>query len=169
MGLIDQILAKGNDSLLYSDVVKKRALTGAVSAGINYGLGNMFDYNGPMLYILSLYYDSTAKTDEIVSAIDGDIAGLQDKPLDRATLDRALSKFRSAFYDDLSSLGGFGTANLLASFALFDDNPARINTLETEFQKVTPELIQKTAREYLRPGNRTILVVEPTPAKGAAQ
>jgi predicted Zn-dependent peptidase len=169
MGLIDQILAKGNDSLLYSDVVKKRALTGAVSAGINFGLGNMFDYNGPMLYILSLYYDSTAKTDEIVSAIDGDIAGLQDKPLDRATLDRALSKFRSAFYDDLSSLGGFGTANLLASFALFDDNPARINTLETEFQKVTPELIQKTAREYLRPGNRTILVVEPTPAKGAAQ
>jgi predicted Zn-dependent peptidase len=26
---------------------------------------------------------------------------------------------------------------------------------------VTPELIQKTAREYLRPTNRTILTIEP--------
>jgi predicted Zn-dependent peptidase len=169
MGLIDQILAKGNDSLLYNEIVKKRALTGAVSAGINFGLGNMFDYNGPMLYILSLYYDSTAKTDELISAFDSVIGGLQEKPLDRSALDRALTKYRSSFYDDLGSMGGFGTANLLASFAIFDDYPARINTLEAEFQKVTPELIQKTAREYLRPGNRTILVVQPAQPKGAAQ
>ena len=36
-----------------------------------------------------------------------------------------------------------------------------INRLEDEFRKVTPELIQKTAREYLRPGNRTILEIVP--------
>ena len=169
MGLIDQIFGKGNDSLLYAELVKKRALTGGISSGINFGLGNMFDYNGPMLYIVSMFYDSTAKTDEILSAIDGVVSGLQDKPLERATLDRALTKFRSGFYDDLASLSGFGTANLLASFALFDDNPARINTLDAEFQKVTPELIQKTAREYLRPGNRTIMVVQPaSQSKGGA-
>jgi predicted Zn-dependent peptidase len=131
----------------------------------------MFDYNGPMLYILSLFYDSTAKTDDIISAVDSVVAGLQEKPVDRATLDRALTKFRSSFYDDLASLGGFGTANLLASFALFDDDPARINTLEAEMRKVTPELIQKTARESLRTGNRTVLVVQPAgqPKGGAAQ
>ena len=42
-----------------------------------------------------------------------------------------------------------------------DDDPARINSLETEFKKVTSELIQKTAKEYLRPTNRTILIVDP--------
>jgi predicted Zn-dependent peptidase len=57
-----------------------------------------------------------------------------------------------------------GLADLLCSFALFDDNPARVNNLESEFRKVTPALIQKTAQEYLRPGNRTVLVLEPKSA-----
>jgi len=51
--------------------------------------------------------------------------------------------------------------DILASFALFDDNPGRVNLLAGELEKVTPELLQKTAQEYLRPTNRTILVVEP--------
>jgi predicted Zn-dependent peptidase len=81
--------------------------------------------------------------------------------VDQATLDRALVKMRSAFYDKIEQTGGFGKADLLASFALFDDDPARINRLEAEFRSVTPALLQKTAQEYLRPGNRTILVIEP--------
>jgi len=51
--------------------------------------------------------------------------------------------------------------NLLASFALFEDNPAKINDLENEFNKVTPELVKKTAKEYLRSTNRTILIIDP--------
>ena len=54
-------------------------------------------------------------------------------------------------------------------FALFDDDPSRINRLEAEFRKVTPALIQKTAQEYLRPTNRTVLIVEPGQAAPAAQ
>ncbi len=46
----------------------------------------------------------------------------------------------------MEQFAGFGRANLLASFALFDDDPARINRLEAEFAKVTPALVQKTAR-----------------------
>ena len=34
--------------------------------------------------------------------------------------------------------------DLLASFALFDDDPGRINRLEQEFDAVTPALIQRT-------------------------
>ena len=56
---------------------------------------------------------------------------------------------------------GIGKLNLLASFALFDDNPSLINGIEANFKKVTPELIRKTAKEYLRPTNRTILIVDP--------
>jgi len=55
--------------------------------------------------------------------------------------------------------------HLLASFALFDDNQVRVNSLVSEFRKVTPALVQKTAQEYLRPGNRTVIVLNPqTPA-----
>jgi predicted Zn-dependent peptidase len=68
----------------------------------------------------------------------------------------------------VDQFNGFGKADLLASFALFDDNPARINTLEEQFRKVTPALLQKTAQEYLRPTNRTVLTVEVKPAAPAA-
>ena len=160
MGLIDQILLQGDDSLLHQELVQKRGLTGDVSGGINL-LGNMYNYGGPMLWMASLFHDPSTKPEAILSAADSVIEPLRAKPVDRKTLDRALVKLRSDLYDNMGTLGGFGLADLLASFALFDDNPARVNTLDAQFKKVTPELIQKTAQEYLRPANRTVLIIEP--------
>jgi predicted Zn-dependent peptidase len=103
-----------------------------------------------------------------VQAFDGVFEPLRTKPVEKATLDRALVKLRSNLYDNIGTFSGFGLADLLASFALFDDDPARVNALVGQFEKVTPELIQKTAQEYLRPENRTILIREPKPAETAA-
>ena len=44
-----------------------------------------------------------------------------------------------------------------------------MNTLAIQLEKVTPELLQKTAAEYLRPENRTVLVVEPKAASRRAR
>jgi zinc protease len=167
MGILDQILLQGEDSLLNQELVKKRGLTASVIGGTNL-LGNMFNYNGPMQWIGYLFHDNNKSADEVTAAVDSVIQGVQDRPLDRAALDRAIVKLRSGFYDTLTQLNGFGRADLLASFALFDDDPARINRLEAEFRKVTPELVQKTAREYLRASNRTVLVIEPGAAAPAA-
>ncbi|MGZ5381341.1 MAG: M16 family metallopeptidase, partial [Thermoanaerobaculia bacterium] len=90
-----------------------------------------------------------------------EIEKLRTTPVDKATLDRTMVKMRSELYTMQENLFGFGRADLLASFALFDDDPARINGLEQEFAKVTPELILKTAQEVLRSTNRTILAIEP--------
>jgi predicted Zn-dependent peptidase len=160
MGLLDQILLEGDDSLLHQELVQKRGMTGTVEGGINL-LGNMYDYNGPMLWTASLFHDSNVKDDDILAAIDSVIEPLRSKPIDQKTLDRSLVKLRSDFYDQVGQFNGFGRADLLASFALFDDNPQRINGIEAQFRKITPALIQKTAEEYLRPTNRTVLVVEP--------
>jgi zinc protease len=160
LGLIDQILASGKDSWLYQDLVQKRGLTADVSSAIN-GLGNMFNISGPTLYTTWLYHDKDKTADEILAAMDADIERLRTQPVDQATLDRARVKMRSAMFDEVEGTFGFGKADLLASFALFDDDPARINRIESDFNAVTPALIQKTAQEYLRPTNRTILTVVP--------
>ena len=162
MGLIDQILVQGDDSLLYQELAKRKAYSGEVNGGINM-LGNMFNYKGPMLWIVSLIHDDASKPDDIVNSMESVIAPLRTKPVDQAVLNRALVKFRSNLYDDIGRLNGFGRADMLASFALFDDNPSRINDIETQLRKVTPALIQKTAAEYLVPQNRTVLVVETKP------
>ncbi|MDQ1559753.1 MAG: zinc protease [Pyrinomonadaceae bacterium] len=163
MGLLDQLLLQGQDSLLNQELVQRKAYTDTVVGGTNL-LGNMYNYQGPMIWLGYLFHDAKTKPEEIMSAVDTVVKSVQDKPIDQRTLDRALTKVRSDFYDVLGQLNGFGRADLLASFALFDDNPARINTLEAEFRKVTPQVIQRTAREYLRPGNRTVLKIVPKPA-----
>ena len=162
MGLIEQILVEGDDSALRKELVLKRGLTDSVEGGIN-PLGNMFNYYGPMLLIAEVRYDPTTKAETVVEAMDAAIEPLRSKPVDKETLDRARVKLRSGLYDTMGEFGGFGLMDLLASFALFDDEPARVNSLGAQFDKVTPELIQKTAQEYLRPTNRTIIELQPAP------
>jgi zinc protease len=161
MGILDQVLVQGKDSRLYQALVQKNGLTGDVEGGINSGLGDMYNVNGPTLWDVSLYYDKDKSSEQILAVFDVEIEKVRTAPVDQATLDRALVKMRSDFYDKIEQTGGFGRADLLASFALFDDDPARINQLEEQFRKVTPDLLQKTAHEYLRPENRTILLIEP--------
>ena len=158
MGLIDQLLVQGQDSKLYQSLVQTKGYTASVSGGINY-LGNMYDYNGPMVWMADLIYDATVSPDSILAQVDQAVADLE-KGVSQEDLDLAIVKIRSQLYDNLGGFG-IGRADLLACFALFDDDPARINSIEAEFRKVTPELIQKTAKEYLRPTNRTILIIDP--------
>lgn len=171
MGLIDQIMLQGEDSLLYQELVKKKAYSSDVSGGINPYLGSMFNYNGPMLFYANLIHDEKFTAKEILASVDTVVAQLQDKPVDQATIDRAIVKLRSGLYDTMQQFGGVGRADLLACYALFDDNPSKINDIESSFRKVTPAIIQATAKEYLRKTNRTIVMinVETAAAEGGVQ
>jgi zinc protease len=165
MGLLDQLLIQGSDSKLYEVLVQKKGYTGQLSGGINY-LGNMFDYNGPMLWMGDLIYDESVSADAIMTDVDQVITNLQ-KGVSQDELNLALVKLRSQLYNTMNDEFGVGRADLFACFALFDDNPNRINTLEQDFRKVTPELMQKTAEQYLQPSNRTVLILQPE--KGGQQ
>ena len=164
MVLLDQVLLQGDDALLRQELVKRRAYTDSVVGGTNL-LGNVFNYEGPMEWMAYLFHDQKTSPDQIMEAVDGVMAQVREKPLDQKTLDRAIVKGRSSLYDVLGQLNGFGRADLLASFALFDDDPSRINRLEGELRKVTPQTVMATAQKYLRATNRSVLVVEPKSGK----
>jgi len=168
MGLLDQMLAQGDDSLLYDELVKKHGYTGQISGGINVDLGDMFDYDGPMLWTTYLIHDPSVKAEQIMASVDSVIDSLQSNPVDQKVLDRNLTKMRSYIYSSMTQFGGFGRANMLACFALFDNDPSKINALDANFRSVTPELIRRTAKECLRKTNRTVLVLEPGASKPPA-
>ena len=79
---------------------------------------------------------------------------------------------RSGFLDDMEAGGMplFGRANLLGVFALFDDDPSRINTILGELEKVTLEDVKAAANKWLVPANRTSIdsrpAVKPTGSGG---
>ncbi|APU69720.1 M16 family metallopeptidase [Christiangramia flava] len=159
MGLLNQILIEGDNALLQKKLVDELGYTSNVSGGINY-LGNMFNYNGPMQMMFNFTYDTDTSQEDILTAVDEVVASLSDG-VTQEMLDNAMVKMRSQLYDNLGSTFGLGRADLLCSFALFDDDPSRINHLEEEFRKITPETVNKTVSEYLRKSNRTVLRVNP--------
>lgn len=159
MGLLNQILIQGDNALLQRKLVDELGYTSNVSGGINY-LGNMFNYNGPMQMMFNFTYDTETSKEQVVKAVDEVMADLREG-VTQEMLDNAMVKMRSQLYDELGGTFGLGRADLLATFALFDDNPSRINNLEEEFEKVTPEIMNRTVSEYLRDSNRTILTVNP--------
>jgi zinc protease len=166
-GLLDEVLLQGDDSRLHQDLVQRRGLTDSISGGINL-LGNMFNYSGPMLWIASLIHDPAHTDEEILGAFDANIERITREPVTQEELDRARTQIRSSLYDLVGGGTRFGLADLLACFALFDDDPARINQIESQFARITPEMMLQTAQRYLRPQNRTLLQVLPGEAKPAA-
>jgi predicted Zn-dependent peptidase len=164
-GLLDQILLQGEDSRLWQRLVRERGFAGEVAGGVNL-LGNLFDYDGPMLWMVYLVHDDPAAADAILAELDAEIARIQREPPSAAELERALTKLRAGLYDLAGSNTRFGLSNLLAAFALFDDDPSRINRLEEQFRAVTPELIRQVAADWLQPENRTILTLAPGRAAG---
>jgi predicted Zn-dependent peptidase len=148
-------------------LVNDKGYTGDVSGGINWPLGNAYNYNGPMLWSAMLIHGPEVTDAQVLADVDAVVKDLQDRPVGAAELARAKTKARSSLYDAIGDGNRFGLVDLLASFALFDDDPGRINRLEQEIEAVTPALIQKTAKEYLRPTNRTIISLKPGAAQAA--
>lgn len=166
MGLLDQILLQGDDAWLHQELVQERGVTGGVSGGIHSPLGNMYNYDGPALWTFSLIHDPEVSADSIQGLVDGVLERVREEGVDEATLERARVKARSELYGIIESLFGFGRADLLAAFALFDDDPSRINEIEERFRRVTVEDLRSAAESVLRPGNRTVFTLEPGQATG---
>jgi predicted Zn-dependent peptidase len=168
--LLDSILLQGEDSRLWQKLVQERGYSDSVAGGVNL-LGNEFTYDGPMLWMIYLVHDAGVAPETIVADIDAEIARIQAEPPSADELTRALTKLRAALYDLAGSSTRFGLVDLLACFALFDDDPSRINRLEADFGAVSPALISEVARKYLPASRRTVQVVQPggagAPASGA--
>ena len=158
MALIDQLLVQGDDSRLTQTLVNEEGYASGVFGGINL-LGNAFNYNGPMLWTVGLIHDSEFTVSEVMGTLDTTIESIRTEPISEADLERARTKLLAGFYGTVDTATRFGLVDLLASFALFDDDPSRINRITEGFEQVTPELVMSTAQEYLRPTNRTVLEV----------
>ena len=167
MGLIDQLVAQGQDSRLYDKMVRETGIASGIQAGINVGLGNMYNYNGPMLWTVGFIHDPAKSREEITAAVDSVIEDIRTKPVSAAELERARTKIRSGLYNLADPSTRFGLVDLLAVGAMWENDPKWVNGLEAGFNKVTPALIQSTAREYLRPTNRSVLLIQPAPAAAA--
>ena len=161
--LLDLILQGDDSSRFYQRLVKGKEISLDWAGGINFELGNEFDYDGPMLMVSRTTYKPGHTGDEILKEVDDVIREMQEHGVTAKELADAKVRFRSNFYDEIESTQG--RANLLASFALFNDNPARINEVVKQFDAVTAAQVQEVAKKYIVPTNRTAIDRVPEVAK----
>jgi len=142
---------------MYQALIKENQIASAVSGGFNYGLGNNWDYNGPMLYTFRVDYRPDLKGADVLKVVDKVITAIQEHGISDEELKQAKVNFRSSFLESLEGgiIPGFGRADLLAALTLYDDDPNRINTILGELDKVTSADVQQAAKKYLVPANRT--------------
>ncbi len=153
--LLDPLLVSDESAKLYQALIKENQVASNVSGGFNYGLGNNFDYNGPMLYTFRVDYRPDLKGEDVLKVVDKVIAAVQEHGITEEELRQAKVNFKSSFLEGLESQSGFGRADLLAALALYDDDPNRINTILADLEKVTTAEVQAAAKKYLVPSNRT--------------
>lgn len=159
LSLLDPLLVGDESSKLYQALAKENQIASTVGGGFNYGLGNNFDYNGPMLYTFRVDYRPDMTGADVMKVVDKVINSVQEHGISDDELGEAKINFRSQFLEDLEGGGapGFGRANLLAALALYDDNPQKINSILSDLDKVTAAEVRAAARKYLVASNRTVI------------
>jgi predicted Zn-dependent peptidase len=159
LSLLDPLLVSDESAKLYQALVKENQIASAVAGGFNYGLGNNFDYNGPMLYTFRVDYRPDMKGADVLKVVDKVVGAVQEHGITDEELQQAKVNFRSQFLENLEGgiIPGFGRADLLAALSLYDDDPNRINTILTDLDKVTAAEVRAAARKYLVPANRTVI------------
>ena len=169
LSVLDPLLNSDDSARMYRKLVRDDRLAMSSSGGFNF-LGPNWDMKGPMLYTMRVDYLNDKTADQVIAAIETVLDDVRKNGITAAELAQAKTTMRSSFLDDME--GGamplFGRANLLAAFALFDDDPARINTILTEIDKVTVEDVKAAAAKWLVPSNRTSIDSRPAakPASG---
>ena len=157
LSVLDPLLNSDDSARMYRKLVREDRLAMSSSGGFNF-LGPNWDMKGPMLYTMRVDYFNDKTPDQVVAAIETVLDDVRKNGITAAELAQAKTTMRSSFLDDMEAGGMplFGRSNLLGIFALFDDDPGRINTILTEIDKVTLDDVKAAVNKWLVPANRTV-------------
>jgi predicted Zn-dependent peptidase len=169
LSVLDPLIVSDESARFYQRLVRQDRLAMSVIGAFNF-LGNNWDVKGPMLFTLRVDYFNDKNARQVLDAVESVLNEIRTKGISQADLDQAKTALRSAFLEDMEGgfMPRFGRANLLAAFALFDDDPRRINTILDELDKVTIDDVKAAAGRWFVPTNRTSIDSRPA-AKPTAQ
>ena len=157
-----ELLHNGQASILYQALVKEKQVAVSVEGGMNWPLGNAFEYNGPTLMTSFIVYPPTVREDQLLAAYDGVIAELARKGPSREQVERVAAKMRSDWYSELEI--PVNRASALSHAVLFEGNFDSVYQIPDRVAKVTPEEVRSFVAKYLVPGSRTVINRVPAPA-----
>ena len=156
LSVLGTILGGGRSSRLNEQIVREKQLASNVFAfaGTN---------RGPGLFRVIATAGPGKSVADIEAAIDEEIRKISSEPVAEWEMEKARTSARSSFVSSVQSTLSRGI--LLSQYALFYNDPNLINTRAERIAKVTPQDVQRVARQYLTRENRTVVITNPKAAK----
>lgn len=150
--LIEIILAQGRTSRLYQSLVIKQQL--ATSVGAYSAPGSRY----PNLFVLTATPRAPHTAAEVETALLAELQRLAAEPVTSAELEQARNRLR---VDRLRGLReNEGLARMLTFYQTVAGSWRYLVDYDQAVASITPEEVQQTARRYLVPTNRTVVVLE---------
>ena len=169
--MLDQALHGGRAGRIFRTLVLEKQIAVDTEGGIHYPMGDVFDYNGPILLVTRILHKPEFTADQTIATFDEVIGEVQQKGIMPGELDQVKVKFRSDYYSALEGGMGaymprFGLMHFLACFTLFDGDPILVNTILDGFLAVTPADVQAIAQKMMVRTNRSIVLRQPVKKGG---
>lgn len=112
----------------------------------------------PSLFTVLARIKKPADIDYVEKAIATEIDRIAREGVDGKTVGEVLSHVKYAFAGQLSTADK--TANVAAEFVALTGRIDAINAFFTLYDKVTPADVQRVARQYFQPSNRTVVTLK---------
>ena len=101
--VVGDLLNNGDASLLYQQMVKEDRDAVSVSGGVNWPLGNPFEFNGPTLLTTFIVSPPGTKVDTVLQSADKVVQRLATTGPTQAELQRVVTKMRSDLIDKMEA------------------------------------------------------------------
>ena len=159
LDLISQLLFS-ESAPLYQELVVERQLVDFIDGGAGF-------HRDPYLFTVTTRLRSEDDLEEVRATVARHLERLKTEPVDPERLERIKSHLR---YDVALALDSApSVANLVAEFLNLTADPATINSLYRQYAAVTPQEVQRVARETFEDDQRTVVtLVHRAPAAGEA-
>jgi predicted Zn-dependent peptidase len=162
LSALSSVLGSGRSARLYDSLVRQQQIAVQVYAGVQAS-------KGPGLFYLEAMAAPGKDPADVEKAIYAEVERVQQGPIQEWELDKARNAARRSLASNLRS--SLQRAILLARYTVFFNDPGVINTRYERVASLTLNDLQRVARQYLVPTNRTVAVTTPVkkeaPAGGA--
>ena len=158
--ILASVLTSGRSSRMYESIVREKQLSSGVSA---FSTGT----RGPNLFRMVSTALPGSNVADLEAAILAGVEQVKTAPIADWEMEKALNTQRRGFVSSLGS--SLQRAILLGQYALFWNDPNRINTYLDRLEKVTAADVQRVAKQYLTQTNRTVVITRPKAATGGAR
>src|ERR1700730_4913565 len=160
--VLGEILAGERTGLLYKELVRDKRIALGAFAQTSFPGGKY-----PNLFLFFLVPNQGHSLDENEKACYQIIEKLKTQKVDEGTLNRIRTKVRAALIHRLDSNSGMGEA--LTFYYVNYGDWRKMFTAIDELDKVTADDVQRVAKQYLVPEDRTVAyIIAPVAADGAA-